>query len=118
MSYAGGLGKRSVRQFKARADSRRNSAVSHKPKTADPAKTIEAAARHRWTPTTELPLGAGAHAGDRGRLFTDVLGRRRGSRAIASSHRYPIDERKGVYDLLQPTNTNINLVVRKILYPV
>jgi len=34
------------------------------------------------------------------------------------SHRYPIDERKGVYDLLQPTNTSINLVVRKILYPV
>ena len=34
------------------------------------------------------------------------------------SHHYPIDENKGVYDLLQPTNPNINLVVRKVLYPV
>jgi hypothetical protein len=40
------------------------------------------------------------------------------SRQAGASHHYPIDESKGVYDLLQPTNTNINLVVRKILYPV
>ena len=70
-----------------------------------------------------------------GRLFTDVLAtvvaevraqansdvQRMSSlilRQARVSHRYPIDERKGVYDLLQPTNTNINLVVRKILYPV
>jgi hypothetical protein len=70
-----------------------------------------------------------------GRLFTDVLAtvvaevraqansdvQRMSSiilRQVRVSNRYPIDERKGVYDLLQPTNTNINLVVRKILYPV
>jgi hypothetical protein len=40
------------------------------------------------------------------------------SRQAGVSHHYPIDESKGVYDLLQPTNTNINLVVRKVLYPV
>ena len=68
------------------------------------------------------------------RLFTDVLAtdaaeiratnsdvQRMSSiilRQTRVSHHYSIDESKGVYDLLQPTNTNINLVVRKVLYPV